>query len=86
MNIILKGKGNNDYEISIIQGGSIMNLLNMINIVENHNENKASKPLRKAMNRKGNGYSIYESLEFFKSNNKDTGFMLGMEMYRAFLR
>ncbi|HYE08825.1 MAG TPA: hypothetical protein VEF53_01450 [Patescibacteria group bacterium] len=86
MNIILKGKNNNHHEQRSIQGGNMMNLINMINVNNDYNKRKASKVSENVIGKRESGYSIYESLEYVKNNLGKSSFNLQMEMMKSFIR
>jgi hypothetical protein len=86
MNIILKGKRNSKFDQSVIQGGNMMNLINMISINGDHRERKAAEVNDRAMSKREYGYSTYESLEYANKNLGQNSLNLQMELMKSFVR
>lgn len=68
------------------QGGNIMGLMSVININDDRKERKAVKAMDKASMKKDFGYSVYESLEYVKSNLGENSLSLQLEMIRSTVR
>jgi hypothetical protein len=63
-----------------------MGLMSVININDDRKERKAVKAMDKASMKKDFGYSVYESLEYVKSNLGGSSLNLQLEMIRNTVR
>ncbi len=63
-----------------------MNLMSIVNITEDRKDRKSINASKKSAIKGEYGYSIYESLEYVKSNLGQNSIKLQMEMMKSFIR
>jgi hypothetical protein len=63
-----------------------MNLMSIVNINEDRKDHKIINGVKKSVTDRDYGYSIYESLEYVKSNLGQNSDKLQMEMMKSFIR
>ena len=63
-----------------------MNLMSIVNMNEDRKDRKSINASKRSALKGNNGFSIYESLEYVKSNLKQNSNKLQMEMLKSFIR
>ena len=63
-----------------------MNLMSIVNIYEDRKERKTINASEKSAANRDYGYSIYESLEYIKTDLGKNSGKLQMEMMKSFIR
>lgn len=84
MNIIFNSNDNSNYKQRGIQGGNIMNLINIFNVQSGPKERETAKSTKWLTIDRDYGYSVYEALEFNKNNQSRNSFGLQLQTLQDF--
>ena len=86
MNVMQRNNRSENCKQSIMQGGNSVNLISMIKINNDRKEHRTSEPLLRNESKSDYGCSIYESLEYVKSNLGENSLKLQMELIKNLVR